>query len=499
MILPLLLFLIDHFVGGARIPSEYIGARDSSLFFFKSGARQYDEVLFKENIVDLALGQYLYLLTDRNLYKIEAGTREIIDQSNLPYHASALRLLASRSGKDSLLILLTSDELSLIEPGRLSYLKGVGIPPGDREILFTQTEGFIYLNLRGLNHSLIEIYGLVNGKRMRGLKLDLIKRGVLNALKGFIYLQDMTGSITKISVNLRSYKKIFSLSDSTAQFLLYGSSLVVSSRTGLHVVDISTDKVTESRPIRIDEALPIDGDRLFAFSFPDSINRLGQANLIDLETMTSLRTFEVSESLKPLFAIDTADIVLEKDGQFVNLAAATGEFFELKPVLATLTSKRRVVRQADSCFYIQLGAFTRRDRAFALVEDLSHKGIPALCDSSSDLFKIRIGGFIDREDAILCSITYPGKNWLVYTRRDLDWTTEKGQIVALNNQKNLLIFEAGTGIWKLVHSTQNIIDTYRGSAILKDSVVEIDRLDGKKSVLIIKEGGMSEEIKDLQN
>ncbi|MEO0226108.1 MAG: hypothetical protein ABIL05_04055, partial [candidate division WOR-3 bacterium] len=125
--------------------------------------------------------------------------------------------------------------------------------------------------------------------------------------------------------------------------------------------------------------------------------------------------------------------------------------------------------------------------------------IPAFCDSSSRFFRIRVGGFINREEAELFNTVFGAKNWLVFTAKDQSRVLPASSLCAFNGQNTLFVFRYDSGTLRLIHKIENFIKDYQGNPVIKDSTIEIRRNDGRKSIFYFKTGGIYEEIRDIQD
>ncbi len=496
----LLLFLQLSLAGKSlNFADGVVTACNSSLLFFKPGVAKYEVVDLKEKIVDFAIGSNLYVITDRHLLSIDPATKEILNKNYAPYHYSALLLLPSKTGQDSLLILLGSDEISLVQPQRLSYLNGIGIPPGDRAILFTPLDNHLYLNLKKLDHSIIEVYNLKSGRRESILRTDLVKEGLYDHHSEHIYLLDSSGGLKKTSARLKQYKKIFNVSMPATRMYQDNLNLVVITPWELYLIELKSGKLLDSKPMVVDGSLLIPMGKIITFRQPDRLFGRGGLCIIDLETLTIVKHMPWRDSIQSYFLLDENNLVIENDNCFFKLVISNGVTDKLAPSHIFLKPKKEELLVGDSCYYIQIGAFSQADLAKATLQDLIAKGIPAFCDSSTNLFKIRIGGFANHEEAYLFSCILPYKNWLVYTDKYFDSTMLKERLVPVNDQKTVLVYRFYDGSFDLVFRSSHEMPAYSGSAIMKDSVIELKRVDGKKSYINFKNGGFYEEIQNNQD
>ncbi|MDR7420050.1 MAG: phosphodiester glycosidase family protein [Armatimonadota bacterium] len=108
--------------------------------------------------------------------------------------------------------------------------------------------------------------------------------------------------------------------------------------------------------------------------------------------------------------------------QSIESGIALGFAVSLGSGVTLLLEKRGALR-ALPVWRVQVGAFADEERARRLADTMRARGLEAVIDQQDDLFKVRVGTFVRRDDAIALQTRLAGEGlvtWTIITVRDYE-------------------------------------------------------------------------------
>ncbi len=364
-------------------------------------------LLFSRTInqpIDHVVDDQLYVLSRRRLTKIDINTLETTDHLPLPYQFN--HMLATRSH----IAIIASNEIVLVERKNLSYAASIGLENGDYKPLIK--------NYRGL--SLPE--NLIFLSRDQGNKSVLLS---IDTQSGEIKRKT---TVTRIMASYYSKAdRLFYFYNADKQILIYDHDLKKKSARNTTI----TARVINPEPegfIVADNGhfaiLNHDGEILdfqpVPLSSRTSFNILGLVHegrivLIDASTMRPVNTSPDAGWLD-IISINDPDYCLLLDTLKMFYLASIPELeTRLLPFEKPFVSVTELPAAIEplSWWYVQLGAFASRDNADAAQRLYRDRGLPAMIEET-ELFRVKIGGFPEKEDALHFIAAAGINGWLVF-------------------------------------------------------------------------------------
>jgi hypothetical protein len=161
LLLSMLIFLVIHLA--CVMPTQPI-IIDSMIYTVD---RQKIELTARNligDIIDYAVDDFLYVLTNRYLYKIGNGHLTIKDQIPLPQRFNYLII------NNNTIILITTNEIIILNKNNLAFKSGIGIEHGDYKPILssercnTARDNEIYLIMDSGNKTIMKILDIAKGK-----------------------------------------------------------------------------------------------------------------------------------------------------------------------------------------------------------------------------------------------------------------------------------------------------------------------------------------------
>ena len=379
---------------------------DSTLYRVDIEHGTVDEINFSAPIIDYAASDFTYIMTPDCLYKIDPARSQIIDRAPLPLRFNHILLRGAE------IILISTDEIILLDRVNLAFKSGIGVERGDHKPLIKDqtfagthsNHGIILLSDDGLRSTLRKI-DLASGRT--------IARLTLSHMKDVVYQpQDMT------FVGLEA-----------GRGLVFFDPLM-----NLH------------KRLRLDfEANLLAGrdENFFIISEQGIFLMTGEGRLIDFQPLPNLRcicgsatlageaicwfdpiTFRVSgwqqnsERITRLLRDDGSDhtIGIGPDGSMYLIDDTPGRVSRLRNYRRELAHALPSSPRADSLWYLQLGAFSNPTNALLMYEEMRNNRVPVFIDTS-DLYRIKFGGFTDKPIALDIVEAMNLDGWLVFEQR----------------------------------------------------------------------------------
>jgi hypothetical protein len=368
------------------------------------------ELILKGSIIDYSYGldDYVYVMTGRYLYKIDQNNLLISDRIPLPQRYNYLTI------DDKNILLITTDEIVIIDKQNLAFKTGIGIEKGDYRPITSQQrlniakgKQFVYLITDTKKKTILKIFDLNNGKLFRQIKTNKILFYEHDPVSNTITVLDINNKIKVYDKHLNA-KKIIHLKFAGKWFNRYQNSYVLYNPNGIFLVN-KKGKLLDFQPISINANQPPRKDLFLANN--------GLVYL-DLLTLRPKYFFPYTSSIKNFYPTDSQDFViiadLAKNFHIVNLSS-----LQINPILKKKIAFKKIIPpklKKDSLWYFQVGAFSNHDNALETYNNIKLNGLPALIDSA-DLYRVKIGGFLDKTIALNIIEKEDLNGWFVYQKK----------------------------------------------------------------------------------
>lgn len=379
---------------------------DSNLYLADADHALAIKIELDKPIVDFAADDYLYVTTADCLYKIDPAGQRITDRTPLPVRFNHLVL-----GRQDI-ILISSDEIVLLDRRNLSFRTGIGIERGDHRPLFKDQQAadiggrhYLYLQSDAGTRSRITILDLRSGKKIREQYGARIICAAYDSAAGTIAGLDTEKylSVYDRSMNRRTRTK---LRIDARTLSIHNAGLLICSDQGVFLTD---------RSGRVADFLPLPGQQ----------DHQGSVVLTDKAIVVIDTTvFRVTGWLTNGHVITR---LLPGTGKAHEFGAdRSNNLFLIQKYPMTVTPLRvhgrmpdqMVIasRQADSLWYVQLGAFSSRANAWQMHDELRTRGLPVFVDSA-DLYRVKFGGMTDKPSALHLADKLNLEGWLVFEQK----------------------------------------------------------------------------------
>jgi hypothetical protein len=371
---------------------------DSSIYIYNKERSIMEVFNIRDKIIDYAIDDFFYGLTNRFLYKIDLKRCGSMDRVPLPERFHSCTTSANE------VILITADEIVLIEKANLSFKGGIGLERGDYIPMRTRTP-LIYLVSHSGQKSTIEILDLDLGRKVSMVTQSRIKAWD-DADDGRLAVLDINHTIT-IYDSLLNKEREFHPQFQCQAFRRIRGGFIGYGQNGIYMLN-QKGTVIESQPMpAIKNNDP---------SFP--LVSTGDG-LVYYDTLT-LRVRGQSRLDNTVFRVIDQDgehaLVVDKGYQPYLIDLKTLSFLHLAVEGAKPEPSPSIPGHPDSVWFFQLGAFTNYDNAFEMYNLYISQRIPVFIDSG-DLYRIRLGGFEDRQDALAMIENAGLTGWFVFHKR----------------------------------------------------------------------------------
>ncbi len=379
---------------------------DSTLYHVDIEHETVDEINFPETIIDYATADFTYIVTPECLYKIDPARAQIIDRTPLPLRFNHILL------REAEIILVSTDEIIVLDRTNLAFKSGIGIERGDhRPLLHNQTfagiqgsASIILLSDDGLRSTLRKI-NLESGRTIARLTLDHI-------IDVVYYPQDRIFIALEEGGNVVIFDHLMNMRN---RLHLHFKAIILARRDNdLYIVSDHGVFLMTKDGILIDfQPLPgvrsISGSTIVtddAIFWLDALTFRVCGRLQNSDRITRLLHDAGSECL----------IGIATDGGMYLIENTPVRAPRLRNYIRELAQVVPSSPRADSLWYVQLGAFSDQANALLMYEEFRSNGIPVFVDTA-DLYRIKFGGFTDKPAAIDIVETMKLDGWLVFQPR----------------------------------------------------------------------------------
>ncbi len=368
---------------------------NSSVFVNDSTIYQLDSLkssLYSRQInnpIDYVSDDFLYVLTRRQLIKINIHDLRLVDRLPLPYQFNYMLITPLYIG------LITSNEIVLIDRHNLGYVTSIGLETGD-------------------NKPLIKDY---TDSHLSGNKIFICRNSETKSI--LLAIDTQTGEIKRKITTARIVTSYYSLNDKKFYFFdvnkqlqIYDQDIKKISKINVGIIANNINNDPSGLFVEGSEFLSLCdyNGKLFDFqpiplSARANVNIMGlvHKNRIVLIDPLTIRPMNISIDAAwiNVFEIGDPDFFIAQDTLYrfhlVSMPALETCFLPVKKP-GIYISKPLPPTAQTSFWYIQTGAFFSRANAERHQQIHRQSGIPALIEES-DMFRVKIGGFSDKETA----------------------------------------------------------------------------------------------------
>jgi hypothetical protein len=346
------------------------------------------------SVIDYSLDDYLYVLTPRYLYKIDPDHLSIKDRIPLPQRFNYI------TANLEYIILVANGEIILLDKKNLAFKSGIGIEYGDYEPITTSNniisggKNMLLLTSKSEGKSIMKIFDLATGR--------LIKKKTINELRAYEYspyedlikILDIKNRIIVYDLKLNErYKLNLNINGDT--FISYENGFLIYNSEGIFLIN-KTGVLIDFEPLPIAKQEIVEK---FLFVTDHGIVYL------DSLTLRPKKIFKDKLDFLKLFKVQSEgsdySLVLDQKDNFhlLDLISLTSiSMTQLEDKMQEKITEPKPIT-TDSIWYFQIGAFSDYHNAQQMLTELQQRNIPAFIDST-DLFRVKFGGFLDKLEAI---------------------------------------------------------------------------------------------------
>jgi hypothetical protein len=369
------------------------------------------EMTLPEMVTDYCIEDFLYVLTPRMLYTLDSNDLSICDRIPLPQRFNYMTTTGTN------IALIASDEIILINKRNLAYTSGIGIERGDNRPLrvpehFRQSShDVLYLISDSGSKSKLKMLNVQTGEVSRWLTLDKIVYYECDCLTQTVKILDASNKITTIDASLRK-KESVATGVHAHWFTQRNSGYLLSNSHGLFSID-GKGRITDFLPASTTDV-----------QSTDKLVVLNRQGVVICDPLTLRPQHFIRLSGQPV------RLVRERtdETQYVIVVDALQTFSAIEPQTGHINILRKESERvpiaiqymdradADSLWYFQTGAFATGENARKSCETLRQIGLPVYIDTS-ELYRVKIGGFLHKEDAVHIIESTGLTGWFVFQKR----------------------------------------------------------------------------------
>ncbi|HEC79328.1 MAG TPA: SPOR domain-containing protein [candidate division WOR-3 bacterium] len=392
--------------------------KDSIVYAVDIPTRTFMAQSLNGEIVDHCMDNFLYALTGRYLYKIDPDNLSVCDRIPLPQRFNHLT-----TNKEKI-ILISSEEIVLLNKTNFAFEAGIGIERGDYYPLVT-SEGSsivrhgsrIYLAIDSDKKSIIKIFDLSNGRLVKKSTLSRILDYRYDSKENQLTILGFNKKLTIYTLGLKK-RKTLNLNFQATGFIKYDGGYLLHNKEGLFFIDES-GRLIDFLPLLNQKKEEL-GKLLF----------LTEKGILSVDSLTLRPNFILKNSgkLKDILYVDYVNYALGVDdgGRFYLIGLKDRKIepiMKRKPVVEEIKPVVSV-KKSDSLWYFQLGAFNNYDNALKLFNELRQKNIPVFIDSTG-LYRIKLGGFIKKDIGIEIIEKLQLNGWFIFQKKLIQYGTSR--------------------------------------------------------------------------
>jgi hypothetical protein len=385
---------------------------DSTVYCIDIAHPQVMKINLGAEIIDYAVDDFLYVLTQRRLFKISLPDLQIAGRVPLPIRFNCLT-----TGPDEI-ILIATEEIILADKKNLSFKSGIGIEPGDYRPLVAPVDlaksgksDLVYLAMDHGQYTLLKIFDLRSGRLVKARRVSNVISFYYDLHAGAIVCLDRADNLSTYDLNLKQLHQAklpvhavsFSPYPKATGYLFYNTE---------GIFWIGKDGT-------LNDFQPVYANDNMSFS---NFHFLTRSGLLYVNPLTLRPQWLRSDPdlagiagitrTAPLDEFSSAGLTRSRSVYLLNsdttLLVPLAENLSLPMPLPVVKAPRN-----DSLWYVQFAAFSRYDNARAFSDSMTKAGLPVILDST-DLYRVKLGGFIDQEAGRVILETLDAQGWLVY-------------------------------------------------------------------------------------
>jgi len=335
-----------------------------------------------------------FVLTARYLYKVQYPGLAVQDRILLPQRFNHIIT------HENDIILIGTNEVILVDKKTLTFKTGIGIEQGDYQPLAVYSQGGaggqknIYLLTNSSGRSTIKILDLYTGTLKKKMNREPVLYSNFDAQHNIISILGAASTITLYDLDLRTLQRI-NVPPDPLFFLLHENGYVVYCQNGIFLIDRS-GTVIDFQPISLTDhsigqpSLHVTANGIAAL---DLYTVRPKAFGLTDRTFTCAYTLNDSEERFGLLMDENA-VPFLLDTETMTLHTIS----KISMIAQSSRSAPKTIHQ-DSLWYFQLGAFAHYENALDVYATMKSRNLPVFIDSS-DLYRIKLGGFRDKEPAM---------------------------------------------------------------------------------------------------
>ena len=365
---------------------------DSLIFTIDIEKMEAQEQAVSGTIIDYCIDDFLYVLTSRALYKLDLTFLRIEDHIPLPQRFNYLTV------NNAEIILITTNEIVIIDKHNFAFKRGIGTEYGDYRPMTrcnrtgAESMNLIYLIVDSGRKSIMKILDLKSGELRRKLTVDKIVAINYNKETHRFITLDAKNSLTSYDMQLKKGRSV-KLQCEGIGFDIFQHGYMVYNPHGIFFVN-QHGKVIDFQAVTLEER-----------SSNDKFVLLTKRGIVFLDSLTFRPKgfFPVIQRIKKLSTIHAphAKYVIVLDTHY-HLRAINIASMETQSIVKEKVAAKEVAfivpSRTDSLWYFQLGAFANYENAVEMYNNLKNT-IPVFIDST-DLYRVKFGGFHDKMSAI---------------------------------------------------------------------------------------------------
>ncbi|MCK4756016.1 hypothetical protein KAS56_03690, partial [candidate division WOR-3 bacterium] len=216
---------------------------DSIIYTVDVHKMELKEQILTGSVIDYSMDDYLYVLTNRYLYKIDHKHLAINDRIPLPQRFNYL------TTNNENIILITTDEIVIIDKTNLAFKRGIGVERGDyRPIIPSQQ-----LNILEENHvihlitdtetkTIIKILDLNNGSLLKKVCVNRILSYEYDSKNKTLTTFDIDNRLIVYDIYLNK-KRVLNLEFDVKWFSKYENGFIIYNKYGVFFVNSSGELI----------------------------------------------------------------------------------------------------------------------------------------------------------------------------------------------------------------------------------------------------------------
>ena len=358
---------------------------DSALLMVSANDAYVNEVILEDPVIDYVFDDFLYICTANHFYKIDPSAPVLLDKTSLPLRFNYLML------KDQEIMLIATNEIIKLDRNNLAFKSGIGIVHGDNRPLI-KNQSFAALSAEDRMYfisdtearSTVRIVNRNSGRLIKSTTMDRVESFDYDPKSQSFIGLDSKNNILIYDMNMTRQRKI-TLPAHALMCSIHPDGFLVTFEWGLLLVN-PQGRTIDFQPI------PLSGNQNGSLF-------LSRNTIVGLDS-TALRTracLDNDMGIVRLYGLEGLDQALgidkEKNIYLVGTRPLSAKLLEKREMQLTRTAMSP--KTSDSLWYLQLGAFSNRDNALRMHDDLARRGLPVFIDST-DIYRVKFGGFADK-------------------------------------------------------------------------------------------------------